>query len=169
MAPPKFDSFAKGQELATKAEYGPLAAVNNDLAQMQKLHPKEFGAIIKSMQGANIVHLADDQNRVNGELRARTSFDKWLGKPEPTLTVPKLTIEGDDPKDKFKNPTHVTAAVLPNLEIVQSAENANKTSTKAPVSAGRSSFETGNYSNTAQGQEDAFNDITNPSRHNKKK
>ncbi|CAN5602504.1 hypothetical protein BH10CYA1_BH10CYA1_11540 [soil metagenome] len=169
MAPPKFDSFAKGQELATKAEHEPLAAVNNDLAQMRKLHPKEFGAIIKSMEGANIVHLSDDQNRVNAELRARTSFDKWLGKPEPTLTVPKLTIEGDDRRDKFKNPTHVTAAVLPSLEIVQNSESTSKSTTKALIPTGGSSFETGNYSNTAQGQEDAFNDITNPSRHNKKK
>ncbi len=122
------------------------------------------------MQGANVVHSADDRRRVDAdaEQKSRTTFDKFLGKPEPALMVPKLTFEGDNPKHKFENPTHVTVAILPNLQITQAVEGA-KQAAQTQTATKRSSFETGNYSDTAQGQEDAFNDVVNPSRHNKKK
>ncbi len=154
----QFDAFTKGQELATRAESGgALNAINDELAKLHKEHPKEFGKIVESMKGKNAADLADDQTRVQKEMADRSTlgkaWDKLVGNPDPSLKIPKLTIEGDSPKDKTKDPTHISIAILPELTINQPSE---KPPAPVPSAAPKPERE---YTNTAIDRERMANDF----------
>lgn len=163
----RFNSFAKGEELATKAEVGSkesMDAVNNELAQLRLQHPQQFNEIIKAMQGTNRVHLAEDQQRVQREQKNKSEqsivgsiIDFVKGAEEPKLKVRELRF-ADSPKDADKDPDHIEGYVLPSLKIT------DNTSVKQPTPPVETVpvLKDGDYPNTAVGREKAWNDFTNP-------
>ncbi len=163
----KFNSFAKGQELASKAEVGSkesMDAVNNELAQLRSQHPRQFNDIITAMQGTNKAHLAEDQQRVQRAQKSKSEqsivgsiIDFVKGAEEPKLKVRELRF-ADSPNDADKDPDHLEGYVLPSLKITDNKplQQSNPPVETAPV------LKDGDYPNTALGREKAWNDFTNP-------
>lgn len=92
--------FEQGHRMASEAETGSFEAVNKELATLRsQIKPAEYNALIRSIQSANIAHVAEDQQRNS--------------KDPSKLRVPTLILE-DSPKDKDKLPDHIGGRVLHN-------------------------------------------------------
>lgn len=92
--------FEQGHRMAREAETGSYESVNKELATLRsQIKPAEYNALIRSIQSANVAHVAEDQQR--------------SGNDPSKFKIPTLILS-DSPKDKDKLPDHIGGRILTN-------------------------------------------------------
>lgn len=139
--------YDAGHKLAREAETGSISNVNKELQQFRDSHtPKEFNALIQSIQSANAADVAEDRNNL-------------AGKRVSQLSVPTLILE-DTNKDK--HPDRIAGRIVADAPKAD-APNANGIGSSAKPDQTKHGRETGNYGsgwNPALANQ-AFDDVLN--------
>jgi hypothetical protein len=145
--------FDEGNRLARKAESGDLVGTNKELAEYRaKMTAADYKQLLKSMEGANTVHVLNDKQEVD-----KYNKSKWFFQSEQKPTVPNLIITDN----KNHKPMELAGIVLKDAELpgvqkaTESPKDNNKSQTKredlilpwSPVSAEKVWRETLNTSN----------------------